>query len=172
MTCIIAMRDADIIHIAADRAISGETMVSNGGSKLVRFSSGLIVGFSGALATQNVMEFIPELSQCDLSNNSSIASLFNKFQGVAGFQLPGASPTEFWAIMLLAMKNKLIWMGNVGGWHSVPESVKAIGSGAHIALGSWFERSDLTPEARLKRAIEVASIHMPGVSKACDYDHT
>ncbi len=173
MTCVIAMREQGCVHLARDRAISGTGVANVGGAKLVRFPSGLLVGFAGALATQNVMATRPELTECDLSSDTSIAGLFDKFQGVAGFQLPGAGPTNFWAMMLLAMKGTLVWMGNAGGWYRVADPVRAIGDGDKVALGSWYERGDLAPRQRLERAIEVAAAFMPGViSRECDYDHT
>jgi ATP-dependent protease HslVU (ClpYQ) peptidase subunit len=176
MTCVIAMRDpsSNRIHMAADRAISaGNAIVNKGGAKLVKFPSGLLVGFAGALATQNLMVTCPELYECDLSNDKSVATLFNKFSGVAGFQLPGAAPTTFWAVMLLALGDAFVWMGNLGGWSRVADPVRAIGEGEPVALGSWYARADLEPKERLARAIEAASVFMPGVvSRECDYDHT
>ena len=175
MTCVIAMKEPDkgIVHIAADRAISNGGVANSGGSKLARFPSGLVVGFAGSLATQNLMVTRPELAECDLSIDKSIATLFDKFSGISGFQMPGATPTTFWAIMLLAMKDTLVWMGNVGGWHRVADPVRSIGDGERIALGSWFERGELQPKERLERAIQAAAAFMPGVvSKESDYDHT
>jgi hypothetical protein len=164
----------NVVHLAADRAITTGTGVGNvGGRKLVRFPSGLLVGFAGALATQNVMVTTTELSGCNLVDDVSIATLFNRFQNVAGFQPSGAAPKAFWGEMLLAMADTLVYMGNAAGWHRVPEDVRAIGDGERIALGSWFERGDLAPKARLERAIEVAATFMPGtVSRDCDYEHT
>jgi len=175
MTCVIAMRESEkgIVHIAADRAISNGGVANSGGSKLARFPSGLVVGFAGSLATQNLMVTRSELADCDLSIDQSIATLFDKFSGVDSFQLPGAAPTTFWAIMLLAMNDTLVWMGSVGGWHRVADPVRSIGDGERIALGSWFERGDLQPKERLQRAIEAAGTFMPGVvSKESDYDRT
>jgi hypothetical protein len=64
-------------------------------------------------------------------------------------------------------------MGNIGGWCRVADPVRAIGDGDKVALGSWYERSDLRPKERLERAIETAAVFMPGVvSRQCDYDHT
>jgi ATP-dependent protease HslVU (ClpYQ) peptidase subunit len=176
MTCVIAMRDpaSNRVHMAADRAISaGNSIVNKGGAKLVKFPSGLLVGFAGALSTQNVMVTRSELSECDLSSDKSLAVLFDKFQGVAGFQLPGAPPTAFWAVMLLAAGDALIWMANLGGWSRVADPVRAIGEGEPVALGSWYGREDLEPRERLARAIEAASVFLPGVvSREYDYDHT
>jgi hypothetical protein len=173
VTCVIAMREGEsVVHVAADRALSGG--LSNvGGSKLVRFPSGLLVGFSGALATQNVMVTCTELVECDLADEKSIGTLYNKFQGIGAYQPAGAQPKQFWAEMLLAKHGNLVYMGNVAGWHRVPEPVRAIGDGDRVALGSWYEREDLEPKERLERAIEVAAAFMPGVvSKECDYQHT
>ena len=87
--------------------------------------------------------------------------------------LADAAPKQFWAEMLLAMQGTLIYMGNAAGWHLVPEDVRTIGLGGPVALGSWQERSDLQPKERLERAIEVASVFMPGVvSQESDYHHT
>jgi hypothetical protein len=175
MTCIIAMRDpeSDRVHMAADRAISGNGVPSVSGRKLVSFPSGLIVGFAGSLATQNIMVTRPELAECDLSDDKSVAALFDKFQAVATYLPAGALPAQFWATMMLASKGALVWMGNAGGWCRVVEPVRAIGEGERVALGSWYERTDLPPKERLERAIEVAGAFMPGVvSRECDYSHT
>lgn len=175
MTCVIAMHDLEspIIHMTADVAISngvGQTM--DNGHKLVRFDT-LLVGFAGSLATWNVMQSTPELTALDLSSNEAVQKLFDKFQGVAGFQYPGAKPDTFWGEMLLAQGNTLITMANCGGWTRVVEPVHAIGSGALVALGSWNELGALDPQVRLRRAIAAAAKFMPGtVSATCDYDHT
>lgn len=174
MTCVIAQRDANNIHMAADRAISNPTGLANGGGrKLVKLPSGLLVGFAGSLSTQNVMAASQELADCDLSDDISVTKLHSKLAGAGGFQLPGAPVTHFWAEMLLAMRDQVVYMGSAGGWHRVPEPVKALGDGCKVALGSWHERDDLQPHERLKRAIEIAGLLMPGiVSQDCDYDHT
>ena len=174
MTCVIAMREPEkgIVHIAADKAISGG-VAHNSGAQLARFPSGLVVGFAGSLATQNVMMTLQELAQANLGNDGSMGALYDKFQGIGAYNPPGALPKQFWAEMLLAMNGDLVYMGNASGWFRVKEPVKSIGDGERIALGSWFERGDLQPKERLERAIQVAAAFMPGgVSKESDYDHT
>lgn len=166
------MRESNVVHLAADRAICGG-LVNAGAVKLVRFPSGLLAGFAGSLATQNVVSTMSELASCDLADDASIGRLFTVFQGLGAYQLAGAAPKAFWAEMLLAMKGTLVYMGNVAGWHRVAEPVKTIGDGGHLALGSWTERIDLQPEIRLRRAIEVAATFMPSVvSRDCDYGCT
>ena len=88
-----------------------------------------MAGFAGALATQNVVTTCAELIECDLADDKSLSTLFNRFQAIAGCQMPGAGPSQFWAIMLLAMRDTLVWMGNVGGWHRVTDDVRSIGDG-------------------------------------------
>lgn len=175
MTCVIAMREpgSAVIHMAADRAISGNNLVSLGGKKLVKFPSGLLVGFAGLLATQNIMVTRTELAGVDLADPLSIRLLFEGFRVVAAYALPSAPAQTAGAEMLLAMRGTLVYMGNLAGWYRVPEDVKVIGDGGLVALGSWHASSALPPSERLKRAIEAAAFFMPAiVSKESDYDQT
>ncbi len=172
MTCVIAMRDGNVIHMAADKSISGG-VVNVSATKLVQSQSGMWATFAGSLWTLNVTTNQKEFHDCNLTDDRSIAALLGKFADICTIKMPPAPDGVFWTEMLLAQGDQLVYMGNRGGWHRVAEPVKALGDGNMLALGSWVERADLKPKERLERAIEVASLFLPNVvSKACDYAHT
>lgn len=173
MTCIIALRQEGIVHMGADDAITGDVVHYNG-SKIVRFPSGLLAGFAGSLATQNIMAR-PESKlggMTDLNDDVQVNAVFDALQGVAHFQVKGAHDTAFWAQLVLAMGSSIVWMGNVGGWYRLRDEFRCIGEGALVATGAMFVLEGVTPPERIARSIEAASRCVPGVGKMSSYETT
>ena len=177
MTCVVGLVDGGIVHMGGDDIITAEAdLVQTGASKVVKYPSGLVVGFAGSLATSNILarpdgDFVKLLKGLD--SDADVNKAFDFLQGVANFQLKGAGDTQFWALVLLAMGPTLVCMGNAAGWHRVKD-FRCIGAGSKVATGAMtvLARVDATPRRRLEAAIEAASIHVPGVGRMTSYETT
>lgn len=159
--------------MGADDAITGD-VVHHNGCKIVRFPSGLIAGFAGSLATQNIMAR-PESklgTMTDLNDDGQVNAVLDALQGVAHFQVRGANDTAFWAQLVLAMGSSIVWVGNVGGWYRVKDEFRCIGEGALVATGAMFVLEGVTPRERIARSIEAASRCVAGVGKMSAYENT
>jgi hypothetical protein len=159
--------------MGADDAITSELVHTNG-AKIVKFDTGLIVGFAGSLATQNVMAR-PGDALANLTaafNDEELNLVFDRFQTVAHFPVKGAADATFWGQMLLAMGSSIVCMANLGGWYRVTDDFRCIGEGSRVATGAMDVLRDLAPRERIARSIEAASKYVPGVGKMAAYETT
>jgi len=156
--------------MGADHAISNSFGgVHLNGEKLKRFPSGVVVGFSGALALQNSIEEVlikPEtgFTTIDIStDDGSLLDVFNLLKETASSTGNGE--------LLLAQNTTIVYMGNIAGWHRVKAEFHCIGNGAPVALGAMHVLSKCSPRRRIERSIEAAATHIMGVgvAKKCDY---
>jgi ATP-dependent protease HslVU (ClpYQ) peptidase subunit len=178
MTCIIGLREAGVVHMGGDDEITVEgDMRQRGGGKVVKFSTGLVVGFAGSLATANVLTrptdgFITSLR--DLDNDADVNAAFDRLQDVANFQLKGATDGQFWVMCLVALGPTLVCMGNVAGWSRV-QNFRCIGSGSKVATGAMHVANQVkgvTARDRLGYSIGAAAAYVAGVGPMTSYEVT
>jgi len=175
MTCVIAVPDGSIVHMAADKAASGEGVAyQEQARKIDRFPSGLLVGFAGAYAGISSIRLgglgvDRALPECDPSDERSLERLSSFLRRRGALT---ATP-QFWVELLLAMNGALVYMHSLKPRWVVSTGPQAIGIGGPVALRSWWETPDLPHRERLGRAIEAAAEYAPGrVSRARDYEQT
>lgn len=160
--------------MGADDEITSDVIHANGNKLIVFSDNKLIVGFVGALTTQNVMarEDSAFAKINDLTLDKEVNAAFDAFQNVAGFQMKGASEKQFWCEVLMAQGSTLLYMGNVAGWYRVTDNFRCIGSGGIVATGAMHVMQNEQPKVRIERAIEAASRYVAGVGQMTRYEHT
>jgi hypothetical protein len=175
VTCVIAVPDGNIIHLAADRAVSGEGVpYQEGARKIDRFPSGLIVGFAGSYAGVASIRIgglgdHRALAECDPASEQALQRLsaFLRRRGAL------TAVAQFRVELLLAMRGTLVYMDSLKPDWGVTTGPLALGIGGPIALRSWLETPKLPVRERLGRAIGAAAEYAPEqVSRAYDYEQT
>jgi ATP-dependent protease HslVU (ClpYQ) peptidase subunit len=173
MTCIIGLHDGNVVHMGADDEISSEIVHTNG-AKIVRFPSGLIAGFAGSRATQNVM-VRPDgrlRAVTDLDIDGEVDAVFDQLQNIAHYQVKGALDGAFWASLMLAKGAAMVCVTNLGGWYRVTDEFRCIGDGSQVATGAMHVLRGSPPRERIERSIEAASKYVKGVGKMSHYEST
>ena len=173
MTCIAAIVDKGIIHMACDSEVSDETSTVTMANPKVAINGDYIIGVSQSLRVLNILHNVSLPPVPSLSNLHSFMCV-EFIQGIAEIldDMPGTctrEKLEEGTEILVGTLGKIFVIGDDYSLHEANYPFAAIGGGTTPALGSLFSTEDISPKARLNKAIKAASEFSTGVRGPVQY---
>jgi len=176
MTCIAAVIEDGISYVGGDSCISsGEAKGKTCHKKVFRIGS-LVVGFSGVIRIQNLLEssilkkslIIPQ--NIDKLANYVVSCFIPAFQGLLKEHLAIASEEVSSSIFdgefILAHRNQVVTIGCDFSVSETQWEYAATGCGSSVAYGALYSSGQanvLSPKERIKDALKAAEKHINGV---------
>ena len=157
MTCVIAIKKNKKIYMGADGLVcGGSKCLSRKFNKIFRLGP-MTIGIAGALALGQLVQTKIDVTGYENERADKLLELFIKDIGdlssLYGLENAGLS-------LLVALHHQIYYVTHdlVVLRSEIPEI--AMGSGEEYAMGSLMStrKLDMTPEARIKEAIKVASM--------------
>lgn len=168
MTCIVGLVDGDRVWMGGDSAgVSGLDITVRADTKVFR-NAGLLIGFTNSFRMGQLLHYkleVPERAPDEDLFRYMVVDFVDAVRGCLkdGGYAHKSNDVESGGNFLVATEGRLF---SVQSDYQVGEAVRgyhAIGCGADYALGSLASTIGLSPEARVRRALEVAELFSGGV---------
>lgn len=169
MTAIAAIAWPQGALMAADAAVTEDSLVIRERSPKVAHRSGYLVGASGNTSLCNAV-----LSAIDLDYRTDATLLswvLSDYVPALRSRVETLPDMEGWEV-LLAAPGELVSIDDEFGCHDHHDAYAAIGSGARVALGALAATPMSPPLERARIALRVASYHTTTVDLPWSYVHT
>jgi len=176
MTCIVGIAEGGKVWMGADTFMLGSELVYRAETKLFRVGDFLIGGAGGWRYTQLLAyaaELKPPPDGADIRRYmaTDFAKAVRAAVGEYGCMEKDEEGADSVGSRALVGAAGLLF--NLDGALSsicIAEGFAAIGSGAHVAMGSLYETGGMEPGKRLARALEAAEVLTEGVRRPFTYE--
>lgn len=174
MTCVAGLIDEKgNVHMACDSEVSDDSSAMSMASPKIAINGDYIIGVSQSLRVLNIMHHA-SLPPVPSAENLSSFMCIEFIQSVAELMdnMPGTSTPEKLeesTEILVGTKGRLFVIGDDYSVHEHRYPYAVIGGGTLPALGSFFSTEDLSPKARVQKAVKAASEFSAGVRGPIHY---
>lgn len=173
MTCIVGIEHDGHVYLGGDSAAADDWSILQLSEPKVFKVGNIVLGYCGSIRIGQLLQYglaLPEptVNQSDMSylTLDVIDAIRACLHGRGSLRKENeVEETADSTNLLLGYKGKLYYVDYDLHVGRSRDGYYAIGSGMHIALGSLFttEKYDISPEERIKLALEAAENLCPGV---------
>lgn len=167
MTCIVAIKDNGIVHMAGERANSDSDIIISSKEAKVFDMGFYLLGYCGevGIAQSIVYNFkAPEFS----TKNIKLYMQRKFMKALRQFVKEQWGDRSHESALLIGIKNT-IWEISLDDFQCLEYDELAIGTGGAYAIGSLYSNTHLTPKDRCTEAIEAAIKYSPDCCGPIDY---
>lgn len=174
MTCVVALTKDGVVHMAADRGASDDSVMLVSNDSKISKRSGYLIGYAGNYGLGQLIQHALVLPRPPRTNllrfmrtdfHKAVHAALKKFDYQLTYQHED-SQTDF----LIGVRGQLFEFDPLSGQFA-PFTETAIGAGAEIAFGSLFSTKGLKdPARRVKLAVQAACHYSTSCREPIDYE--
>jgi 20S proteasome alpha/beta subunit len=174
MTCVVAVVKDDVVHMAADRGASDDSVMLVSNDKKILKRAGYLIGYAGNYGLGQLIQhglvlprpprnYLLKFMRTDF--HKAVQATIKKYDYQLTYQHED-SQSDF----LIGVKGELFEYDPLSG-QVAPFEETAIGAGAEIALGSLYStRNSKTPDKRVFIAVKAACYYSTSCREPIDYE--